>query len=139
MSSHISRKERRRLARETTDKPQAAQPAKALTIMDVNAAYLKGYEKGFNEGHQEGFHAAAHPVIRSTYAAILSAAHELFGFGQTRGIRLLNRINYILTDTLTSDELAQKVFDEIGVEIDWTEPIEYAQPKEPVRKKGTET
>lgn len=136
MSSHISRKERRRLARENApvDKPPAA-PQKALTIMDVHEAYQKGYDAG----HEAGFHAAAHPVIRSTYAAILSAAHELYGFGQTRGIRLLNKVNYILTETLSSEELAQKAFDEIGVEIDWTEPIEYAQPKEPIRKKGIKT
>lgn len=138
MSSHIGRKERKRLARENAqvEKPVTTQgQSKPITVMDVHAAY----QKGFDAGHEAGFRAAAHPVIRSTYAAILAAAHELYGFGQKRGIRLLNKVNYILTETLTSEELAQKVFDEIGVEIDWTEPIEYAQPKDPIRKKGTST
>ena len=38
-------------------------------------------------------------------------------------------------EQLTDEELAQRVLDEVGVEIDWGQPIDLAQPKEPLRKK----
>ena len=109
------------------------QVSKPMTIMDVDAAYRKGFEKGYEEGREEGFKQAAMTTIQRTYGAILCAAHELFGFGQERGIRLLNRMHEVLVEMLTDEELAQRVLDEVGVEIDWGQPIELAQPKEPIR------
>ena len=109
------------------------QVSKPMTIMDVDAAYRKGFEKGYEEGREEGFKQSAMTTIQRTYGAILCAAHELFGFGQERGIRLLNRMHEVLVEMLTDEELAQRVLDEVGVEIDWGQPIELAQPKEPLR------
>lgn len=109
------------------------QVSKPMTIMDVDAAYRKGFEKGYEEGREEGFKQSAMTTIQRTYGAILCAAHELFGFGQERGIRLLNRMHEVLVEMLTDEELAQRVLDEVGVEIDWGQPIELAQPKEPIR------
>ena len=109
------------------------QVSKPMTIMDVDAAYRKGFEKGYEEGREEGFKQSAMTTIQRTYGAILCAAHELFGFGQERGIRLLNRMHEVLVEMLTDEELAQGVLDEVGVEIDWGQPIELAQPKEPIR------
>lgn len=109
------------------------QVSKPMTIMDVDAAYRKGFEKGYEEGREEGFKQSAMTTIQRTYGAILCAAHELLGFGQERGIRLLNRMHEVLVEMLTDEELAQRVLDEVGVEIDWGQPIELAQPKEPIR------
>ena len=109
------------------------QVSKPMTIMDVDAAYRKGFEKGYEEGREEGFKQSAMTTIQRTYGAILCAAHELFGFGQERGIRLLNRMHEVLVEMLNDEELAQRVLDEVGVEIDWGQPIELAQPKEPIR------
>ena len=118
----------------------AKQASRPVTIMDVDAAYRKGFEKGYEEGWEEGreagFKQAAMTTIQRTHGAILCAAHEIYGFGQERGIRLLNRMNHLLVEMLTDEELAQRVLDEIGVEIDWGQPIEYAQPKKPLRKYG---
>lgn len=113
---------------------EAALRAKPLTIMDVNEAYVKGFQKGYEAGQEEGFKKASLVTIHRMYGAILLAGHELYGFGQERGIRMLNRIHYLLLDMLNDEEVAQRVLDEIGVEIDWEQPIELAQPKEPVRK-----
>lgn len=40
----------------------------------------------------------------------------------------------VLVEMLTDEELSQRVLDEVGVEIDWGQPIDLAQPKEPLRK-----
>ena len=105
-----------------------------MTIMDVDAAYRKGFTEGYEAGREEGFKQSAMMTIQRTYGAILCAAHELYGFGQDRGVRLLNRMHEVLVEMLTDEELAQRVLDEVGVEIDWGQPIDLAQPKEPLRK-----
>lgn len=110
------------------------QVSKPMTIMDVDAAYRKGFTEGYEAGREEGFKQSAMVTIQRTYGAILCAAHELYGFGQERGIRLLNRMHVLLVEMLTDEEMAQRVLDEVGVEIDWGQPIELAQPKEPLRK-----
>ena len=110
------------------------QVSKPMTIMDVDAAYRKGFTEGYEAGREEGFKQSAMTTIQRTYGAILCAAHELFGFGQERGIRLLNRMHVLLVEMLTDEELAQRVLDEVGVEIDWGQPVELAKPKEPLRK-----
>ena len=110
------------------------QVSKPMTIMDVDAAYRKGFTEGYETGREEGFKQSAMMTIQRTYGAILCAAHELYGFGQDRGIRLLNRMHEVLVEMLTDEELAQRVLDEVGVEIDWGQPVELAKPKEPLRK-----
>lgn len=105
-----------------------------MTIMDVDAAYRKGFTEGYEAGREEGFKQSAMMTIHRTYGAILCAAHELYGFGQDRGVRLLNRMHEVLVEMLTDEELAQRVLDEVGVEIDWGQPVELAKPKEPMRK-----
>lgn len=126
-----SRSKRRRALETYAMIKQAPKP---MTIMDVDAAYRKGFTEGYEAGREEGFKQSAMTTIQSVYGAILLASHELFGFGQERGIRLLNRMHVLLVEMLTSEELAQRVLDEVGVEIDWSQPIELAQPKEPIRK-----
>ena len=99
-----------------------------------STAYRKGFTEGYEAGREEGFKQSAMMTIHRTYGAILCAAHELYGFGQDRGVRLLNRMHEVLVEMLTDEELAQRVLDEVGVEIDWGQPIDLAQPKEPQRK-----
>ena len=47
---------------------------------------------------------------------------------------LLLSMNPSEIETLKEKEMAERAFDEVGVEIDWTEPVEVAQPKTPARK-----
>lgn len=111
-----------------------AKQAKPLTIADMQAAYTKGFEAGFEEGREIGFKQASTHTVQCLFGAVVIAAHSLFGFGQERCIRLLNRVYQTTLETLTTEEMAQRAFDEVGVEIDWTEPVEVAQAKTPARK-----
>ena len=131
MASRSKRKQMQRQAetRETLI-PQMKQP----TIIELTEAYSKGFNAGYEKGREEGFKQAALVSIQRMYGAVLLAAKELYGFGQERGIRLLNKVNYLVIEMLSDEELAQRVLDEVGVEIDWGQPIDLAQPKEPLRK-----
>ena len=127
MASRAAKKQR-------TANPQPANQAKTATVMETHAAYMNGYKAGFEDGRMEGFKQASTYTVRSLFGAMVIAAHSLYGFGQERCIRLLNRVYEVTLETLTTDEMAQRAFDEVGVEIDWTEPVEVAQPK-PKNKK----
>lgn len=135
-----SRSKKRRALEAQALNEQAYKP---MTIMDVDAAYRKGFlkgceagrEEGYEKGREEGFKQSAMVTIQRSYGAILCAAHEIYGFGQKRGIRLLNRMHVLLAEMLTDEKLAQRVMDEVGVEIDWGQPVELAKEKEPARKK----
>ena len=111
-----------------------AKQAKPLTLADLQAAYTKGFEAGFEQGREEGFMQASTHTTRCLFGAMLIAAHKLYGFGQERCIRLLNLTYQTTLETFTTMEMAQRAFDEVGVEIDWTEPVEVAQPKTPAKK-----
>lgn len=111
-----------------------AKQAKTLTLADLQAAYTKGFEAGFEQGRELGFKQASAHTTRCLFGAVIIAAHSLFGFGQERCIRLLNGVYKTTLETLTEKEMAERAFDEVGVEIDWTEPVEVAQPKTPARK-----
>lgn len=102
--------------------------------MDMQSAYTKGFEAGFEEGREIGFKQASTHILQCVFGAVVIAAHSLFGFGQERSIRLLNRVYRTTLETLTTEEMAQRAFDEVGVKIDWNESVEVAQPKEPMKK-----
>lgn len=114
--------------------PMPNKQAKPLTIKDMQEVYVKGYEAGFDKGREVGFKQASTHTTRCLFGAVVITAHSLFGFGQERCIRLLNGVYKTTLETLTEGEMAERAFDEVGVEIDWTEPVEVAQPKTPARR-----
>ena len=106
------------------------QTSKALTVMDMHNAYTRGFEEGFEKGREEGFNQASTHTVKCLFGAMVIAAHELYGFGQARCMRLLNRVYGVTLETLTSIEMVERAFDEVGIEIDWSEPMEIVQEKE---------
>ena len=105
------------------------QPGKAAAMARLiqNGITPEDLKKEFDAGFEAGFKEASAPMVRSMYAAVLLAAHELYGFGRKRGVRLLNRIDRIITDVLTSSELMEQVYKDLGVEMCFDEPVERAR------------
>ena len=99
-----------------------------------NGLTLKDVEEYYERGREEGFKQASHIMVRSYYSATVIAAKKLFGFGQTRLIRLLNEVERTIIQTMTDEELAKRAFMEAGVEVDPTEPFERAQFREKVKE-----
>lgn len=91
-----------------------------ITAKDLEENYALGFDAGFKE--------AVKPMLRCYYAATILAAHKLYGFGQERCLRLLHEIEKDLIETLTSMELADRVMREVGIEMDFSQPVEIAQP-----------
>lgn len=136
MASRAAKKKRLLAQGEEKAMTRQTQQAKPLTMIDLQGAYTKGYEAGFEKGRETGFKQASTHTVECLFGAVVIAAHSLYGFGQERCIRLLNKVYETTLETLSTKELADRAFDEVGIEIDWTEPVEVAQPREPARKRG---
>lgn len=95
-----------------------------ITIEDVNRAAQEGY--------QQGIALATESTMKSCYAAMCLALHELHGFGTKRCIQMLNAVDEKVVYALTSEELINQAFDELKIEINFKEDM----PGERVTEKG---
>lgn len=80
-----------------------------ITIEDMHKAEEDAYAKGLNDGKDA--------TVRTCFAAICLAMHELHGFGKRRCSRVLNTVYDKLMFALTSQEAIQEVYDTIGLQI----------------------
>lgn len=72
-------------------------------------------------------------MVKSCYAAICLALHELHGFGKKRCRDVLNCVDAKLLETLTSAEAIDEVWRTIGLEINFSEPFDRITEKEEQR------
>lgn len=81
-------------------------------------------KKSFDEGYAAGFGDAAPSTFKTIYAAICLALHEMHGFGAKRCLDTLKCVDRIVIEQLTSAEAIQAVYDQIGLELDFNDPID---------------
>ena len=86
-----------------------------ITLSDLRKAEDDAYHKGVQEGIDS--------ALRSAYAAICMALHELHGFGKQRCRDVLNLTDEKITMALTSEDIINEVWDEIGLKIQFREQI----------------
>lgn len=87
-----------------------------ITIDDLKENYDIGYKAGFEN--------ATGPVIKTCYAAICLALHELHGFGMKRCRDVLNLVDQKILYSLTSAEAIEEVWEKIGLQIDFGEILD---------------
>lgn len=71
------------------------------------------YERGRSDAQKD----LARFTMRFFYSAAAIASHRLFGFGETRIYRLLDDIQLIMTEEITTCDIIQRCKDETGVDI----------------------
>ena len=81
-------------------------------------------EREYRKGFDAGFKAAGQPMVKTCYAAACLAAHEKFGFGKKRCLRLLRSLDKHVVDTLTSVEAIEEVYNRVGIHINFNDPFE---------------
>lgn len=69
-------------------------------------------------------------TYETIYAAVLLALHELYGFGRIRGVRALQKVDELVTEFLTSREAIEKVYEEMGIYLDFTDGIDRVKEKD---------
>lgn len=84
-----------------------------ITEKDLNDAYNRGRKDGIKEyvdsilPYQQRFF----------YSAAAIAAHDLFGFGKDRGERLLDRIQEIMCEEISTGDIIDRCKRETGVNV----------------------
>lgn len=86
----------------------------------------KEYERGLRQGYMDG----GTESIKMVYAAVCLAAKELHGWGKKRCYDLLARIDEHVTNHLHSSDAIEEVFHEVGLTIDFKDPLERVKEME---------
>lgn len=61
--------------------------------------------------------------MKSCYAAMCLALHELYGFGSKRCMQMLNAVDEKVVYALTTQELIDQVFSDLEIEINFNEEM----------------
>ena len=96
-----------------------------LASIERNGITINDLDRVAQEGYQDGAKQAAEMTMRNVYAAVSLALHELHGFGKERIKKVLNCADQKVMYALTSKELVQQVWDDIGLAITFSDdPLE---------------
>lgn len=88
-----------------------------ITPEDVHKAYQEGYNEGFQQ--------AAPNITRTIYAAaVLALRDEKDRWGRKRCKRMLENLDRHVIETLNSQEAIDRVWKEIGLIMDFQDPVE---------------
>lgn len=87
-----------------------------ITPEDLKRSYENGYRHGFSE--------ASPSTFKIIYAAVCLVLNAMHGFGMKRCRDVLNAVDACVVDQLTSEEAIEAVYDKIGLEIDFGEPLD---------------
>lgn len=124
-------REQRRKAKKRA--PRKTPAYRRMTIEERKDALVKNgitpddLQKAYDKGWKEGFNCATSPVLKTIYAAACLTLHSLEGYGRARCKRFLQALDACVIDTLTSTEAIEKVWDEIGLELDFKESFDRIQ------------
>lgn len=101
-----------------------AQERAEKAIKEKAAAFRKASpmaEEVHRQGYQEGWHAAMEFFMKTCYASSVRALHELEGYGRKRNKRFLQRMDWHIINTMTSEEAIDAALLEGGVELKFKE------------------
>lgn len=131
----VERAQERRDRRAALDVPEWKKrqiAARAATVERLSQQGIspRDLKKEYDRGFDEGFMAAAEPITKGCYAAVCLALKELHGFGHKRCLEVLRHIDDQLVYTMDGQELADKVLDEMGLEIHFREALDRVQEKD---------
>lgn len=118
-----------RQQRRAAERAQEKQAQKTARRMMQNGITPEDLKRNYDKGIREGFNRASMHMVEAYYAATAYALNKEFGFGQARCIRALRAIEEALIEAITNDELRKMALDRVGIEINFTEPVERAQAK----------
>lgn len=96
---------------------QAKADAKVRAAMKGNPVVQAAYNMGYNEGSSH----AVRYTIKDCYAAALLAMKKLGNYGHNGGLKLMQTMDDIIVNRLTTEELIDEVFDQMGIRINFRE------------------
>lgn len=116
----MNRQQRRALARANGTRSKGAK------IEQLNSAMAVGY----NNGIDRGIKFTSGIVFESYCAASAIVLKELYKFGPERTVRFLKRVEELMIEYITHEELRQAAYDKCGIEICPDNPVDRVGLKE---------
>lgn len=89
----------------------------AIARLSRNGITPKDLEDEYKRGYDEARKELTSFTMRMFYCAIGLATHELYGHGETRIIRTLDRVQEIMTEEICTADIAARLKRETGIEI----------------------
>ena len=127
----MGRAERRaaeRIARrEDIERRQSPVFAKKIATMERIAQHgitPKDLQKAEEKAWRAGYMTASTALVKGLYAAMMLSLHELHGFGHKRLTEVLRKADDYLVTVIDSQELIDKVWDDMGIDIRINEGID---------------
>lgn len=100
--------------------------SKIRAACKTNPMTESAYNMGYNEGMQRGLRFMA----KDCYCAALLAMRDIDKYGHKRGLRLLKVMDDIIVTRLTTEELIDKLLEEMRIDFDFDEPFDRVREKE---------
>ena len=124
----MNRAERRAKAKATPAYRRGVGAEDLIRKMSVNGITPEQYDKHgreeYERGLRQGYMDGGTESIKMVYAAVCLALKELHGWGRKRCYDVLARIDDHVTNHLHSSDAIDEVFSEVGLRIDFKDPLE---------------
>lgn len=83
-------------------------------------------EETYHQGYAEGWHAALNFAMKTCYASAVTAFQDfegwyIEGYSSDRNARFLQKMDYYIINTLTSEEIMDEALEKAGVSINFKE------------------
>ena len=105
----MSNRADRRAKRKQAPKWQRIDSDQRINAMCKNGITPKDVDDAYAQGRKDAINHVSEYVMKDCYAAFLLAAHEVFGFGHDRCMRLLRAADDRICNSLASDEAVAEV------------------------------
>lgn len=122
----MNRQQRRKKAKEKPRALRGLTRESAMAALVKNGITPEDLEKTFHDGFKQGHHIACERMLEACYAAFALALRreKHTHFGPKRVIRMLRAVDEIILNTLDSEEVINAVFDELGVQLTFSDPFD---------------
>ena len=118
----MSNRAQRRAAKKQQPKWKKMSQDQRINAMCKNGITPKDVDDAYERGRKDALHSVSDYCMKDCYAGFVLAAHEVFGFGHERCIRLLKAADDRICNSLASDEAIEEVFEKLGIRIAFYEP-----------------
>ena len=124
----MNRQQRRQAAKSTPAYRRGMGAEALIREMSKNGITPDQYDawgqKQYEKGWHEGFTAAGEEITKCLYAVACLTLKEQFGFGGQRCMRFLRALDERYLTSLHSSEEIEAVYREMGLTIDFHEPLD---------------
>ena len=126
----MNREQRRAAKKRQPSSLRGLTKTQRINALIKNGITPEDLDKSYRDGFDEGFASASPSVTKMIYAAVILAAHRVYGFGHIRSRRLIQAVDEEVTNSLSSVDIINEVWEKVGLRLDWYDPVEPIQEVE---------